>query len=74
VDIGQQADEGIANDMYSVFCRVNEPAIPHIKPRAFGKSLFIETQPSRKAASHGLSAKSRTDGDIGRWLTVVETP
>jgi len=77
VDIGQQADEGRANHMPSVFCRVNEPAIPHLNPRAFGKllgKLLLEIQPGRIKVLHGHSAKSPKDGDKSRWLTVVETP
>jgi hypothetical protein len=73
VDIGQQADEGIANELSSVFCWVYRPAIPQINLKAFGRSLFLEIQPSRITALRGHSAKSLKDGDISRWLMAIET-
>jgi len=72
----QQADEGIVNDLPSVFCSVsvNQTTIPKRNQRMVGKASVIETRPSGKAALHSHSAKSPKDGDISRWLRLSRTP
>lgn len=71
MDIGQQADEVIANDMSCVFCWVIQPTAPQIIPRAFGKPPVLENQPGRKVAMHGNFAKSPKDGDTSLLLPAV---
>ena len=72
----QQADEGIANDLPSVFCSVsvNQTTIPQGNQLVVGKASVMETRSSGKAALHSDSAKSQQHGDLIRWLTLSRTP
>jgi hypothetical protein len=73
----QQADEGIANDLPSVFCwvSVNQTTLPQRNQLVVvGKASVIETRSSGKAALHSHSAKSPKDGDISRRLLLSRKP
>jgi hypothetical protein len=72
----QQADQGIANDLPSVFCRAstNQTTIPQRNKLVVGKASVIETRASGKAALQSYSAKSQQHGDLIRWLTLSRTP
>lgn len=72
----QQADEGIANDLPSVFCSVsvNQTTLPQRNQLVVGKASVIETRSSGKAALHSHSAKPPKDDDISRRLLLSRKP